>query len=461
MGMGWNGPPMGHPMGFGPMGHPMGPMGPMGHPMGPRGPMMGMGMGPRPMMGQRPPMGMGMGAPMRKGKPGPEDGLTPADKQNRMNPKSLIQHQAFDPSLATDHFGRATADLVDEPLTAALVKRTEELTPSEVEAQAVVNLVTKVNAVVEALIAAGKTEESTSGLTKEVDEVRVVGSYKKQTMLAGHPVADLVVIMKETPDGTDIQGLATKVQEKMKEANPGDDFPTQANEGGFNTTSSEGALVRVLVTTLPKNLFSVDLRQVDVKLLEGALATIRHARWFEENASHATVRVLVRVLKDMKKRFAGLAGLTPWLIDLLAFRAATLPGNTRVPLPVNTAFRRSLQLISAGIFLPGSLGIVDPCESGQVRAHSVLSLEEQDQLCLTAQTLLRVLSHGAFNEILGVGGESEIALDTDITSWGGTLVTPGVAAYDKDEHKKESDVLQEGLEAAKEEPAKEVKMETS
>ena len=96
------------------------------------------------------------------------------------------------------------------------------------------------------------------------------------------------------------------------------DFPTQANEGGFNTTSSEGALVRVLVTTLPKNLFNVDAeKHVDVKLLEGALATIRHARWFEENASHTTVRTIVRLLKDLKKRFIGLAGLTPWLIDLL------------------------------------------------------------------------------------------------------------------------------------------------
>ena len=98
------------------------------------------------------------------------------------------------------------------------------------------------------------------------------------------------------------------------------DFPTQANEGGFNTTSGEGAIVRFLVTTLPKNLFNVEAgKHVDVKLLEGALATIRHARWFEENASHTTVRVLVRLLKDLKKRFVGLAGLTPWLIDLLVW----------------------------------------------------------------------------------------------------------------------------------------------
>ena len=41
--------------------------------------------------------------------------------------------------------------------------------------------------------------------------------------------------------------------------------------------------------------------------------------------------------------------------------------------------RRCLQLLSAGLFLPGSAGIADPCEQGAVRVHTVLTLEQQVQ----------------------------------------------------------------------------------
>ncbi|XP_078360319.1 interleukin enhancer-binding factor 2 homolog [Oculina patagonica] len=354
--------------------------------------------------------------------------------------KFVVSHSTFDPVMAENFFPRTTPVLDETAFTQALLKRNQELTPSGQEQAAVQNLVTKVTTVLDNLIVTPDAAEL--GL----EEVRAVGSHKKGTMLLGHPVADLAVILKKLPSESDILALATRVQKSLKDDASAGDYPMQSNEGGFNISSPEGALVRVLITTLPKNLHEADpAKHVDVKLLEGALATIRHARWFEENAFHTSTRLLVRLFKDLRKRFAGLQGLTPWLIDLLAHRAAMV-NSSRQPLPVNVAFRRAFQLLSSGLFLPGSLGIIDPCESGNVRAHSVLSLEEQDAVTTCAQTLLRCLNHGAYNEILGLSQEGipQVALDTEVSSWGGVIVTPGQKAYEKQQDQEDEEGEGEG-----------------
>ena len=50
--------------------------------------------------------------------------------------------------------------------------------------------------------------------------------------------------------------------------------------------------------------------------------------------------------------------------------------------------------MAAGFFLPGSVGIPDPCEVGNVRVHTVMTLEQQDQVrfCCVASVVVVVIS---------------------------------------------------------------------
>nr|XP_026655035.1 interleukin enhancer-binding factor 2 [Zonotrichia albicollis] len=124
---------------------------------------------------------------------------------------------------------------------------------------------------------------------------------------------------------------------------------------------------------------------------------------------------------------------------------AVMNNPTRQPLALNIAYRRCLQILAAGLFLPGSVGITDPCESGNFRVHTVMTLEQQDMVCYTAQTLVRILSHGGYRKILGQEGDASY-LASEMSTWDGVIVTPSEKAYEKPPEKKEGEEEEENQE---------------
>jgi len=360
--------------------------------------------------------GMGMrGRGRGRGMGGPGGG--------KMQPP-FIPHVPFDLVLAEPAFPpvRAVPQETEEAFQAALLKRNQDLTPSEKEANAVTNLVTKAQAVFDNLIV------NPGNFDACIEEVRQVGPYKQGTMLTGTNVADFVIVLKTLPTKEANEALGNKVWESLKAKEPKEVLTMVATEKGFDLSNTE-ATARVQVTTIHPNLKKLEAGlHLDVKHCQAAHSAIKYSRWFEDNAQQPTIKTLVRLLRDLKRRFSGFEPLTPWMLDLLA-HYAILNNPMCQALPLTSAFKRVLQLLSAGFFLPGSAGITDPCESYSVRVHTTMTLEDQDLVCLTAQTLLRVLSHGGYKQILGIEGNSSIV--TEMSVWDGVVVNPLERAYEK------------------------------
>lgn len=99
--------------------------------------------------------------------------------------------------------------------------------------------------------------------------MRKVGSFKKGTMIKGHNVADIVVILKTLPTKTAVEALGTKVHNDLKTANSKDAFKLLQTERGFDISNNE-ATVRILITTLHQNLRKLESDQhLDVKICQG------------------------------------------------------------------------------------------------------------------------------------------------------------------------------------------------
>lgn len=342
----------------------------------------------------------------------------------RRFPPKYIPHMRhpFDLVLCENAFPRAVPRPDEELFEQILLKRNEELTPSEQDLALIQGFVQKVQAVFDKLIISSGDPDI------DIDETRAVGSFKKGVAIKGEKSADLVIIFKSLPTKEAVSWIANTVLTEIKEGEAPRNkagYKLEIKEHGFDLVN-KGLILRCLVTTIHSNLKNLqpDIH-IPIQVCKLHLLAYKHVHWFDLNAQNDTVKALIRIMRDLKTRFEGFSALNPWMIELLVHSSVIQP--PRKPLTIAVGFRRIVELLASGIFITGSSSITDQCDLNGARVHASMDQEKQDLVCYTAQTLIRILAHGGLETVLR--GSSNLTQDT--TVWNGVVVIPLEKVYEK------------------------------
>ncbi|XP_077118132.1 interleukin enhancer-binding factor 3 isoform X2 [Ranitomeya variabilis] len=131
-----------------------------------------------------------------------------------------------------------------------------------------------------------------------------------------------------------------------------------------------------------------------------ALASLRHAKWFQARANGLkSCVVVIRVLRDLCTRVPTWEPLRGWPLELLCEKAI---GTANRPMGAGEAFRRVLECLSSGILMPDGPGLHDPCEKEATDALGHLERQQREDITHSAQHALRLSAFGQLHKVLGM-----------------------------------------------------------
>lgn len=315
-----------------------------------------------------------------------------------------------------------------------LLERNKSLSQSEGDKTIMNTLFEAVNA---ALVAATagmtvKVEENVDETTatqapveeKGLEEVRKIGAFANETIIQGVREFEVLVTMKcplkLEEFKTIFESLETiLVNHKVSFNDETASIKIEATNG-FRTSCFFTCSGTKIKNTTEENL--------NKRIMYKNFDMGKRARWFDDNCADPNIRLLARLFADLRVRYKGLMGLSQWSLELLAhYCMSTYDENgAQSILPVPHAFKRCLMLLSSGFFLPGSAGIRDPSERDGRSVHQTFSKTDIDQICCTAQTLLRVLMQGGAKIVVGL--ETENICD-EMQVIDGVVVQPSIGCF--------------------------------
>uniref|UniRef100_A0A671R7U4 Interleukin enhancer binding factor 3b n=1 Tax=Sinocyclocheilus anshuiensis TaxID=1608454 RepID=A0A671R7U4_9TELE len=131
-----------------------------------------------------------------------------------------------------------------------------------------------------------------------------------------------------------------------------------------------------------------------------ALASLRHAKWFQARANGLRSCVIViRILRDLCARVPTWAPLRGWPLELLCEKAI---GTGIRPMGAGEALRRVLECLASGILMTEGSGICDPCEKEPTDAIGHMDRQQREDITQSAQHALRLSAFGQLHKVLGM-----------------------------------------------------------
>ncbi|XP_022381119.1 zinc finger RNA-binding protein 2 [Enhydra lutris kenyoni] len=261
---------------------------------------------------------------------------------------------------------------------------------------------------------AGGEHSGGSPSVRVLKGVMRVGLLAKGLLLRGDRKVRLTLLCSQKPTRALLQRISEQLPQQLPMVTEDKYEVSSDSEDNIIISSCEEPGMRVSVSvTSPLMREDPSMEQEgmqvpppdpgDVLSLEKslqALAALRHAKWFQARASGLQPCVIVlRVLRDLRRRVPAWGALPHWAMELLAEKALSSASG---PLSPGDGMRRVLECVASGTLLTDGPGLQDPCERDQRDALGAMTCQQREDITASAQHALRLLAFRQIHAVLGM-----------------------------------------------------------
>ncbi|XP_068606699.1 interleukin enhancer-binding factor 3-like [Brachionichthys hirsutus] len=244
-----------------------------------------------------------------------------------------------------------------------------------------------------------------------------VGLVAKGLLLKGDKDLELVLLCAHKPTVTLLKEVTEKFTTQLENRSAGTYTVSQCPEDAAIVVTSAMSVLTVKIH-LTSPLVRMEQSNESAEEKEGlcvfddppdvldrqkclsALASLRHAKWFQAKVNNLTSAVVViRIMRDLCNRVPTWMPLSGWVLQLLVEKAISTSDR---PMGAGESLRRVLECVASGILLQGGPGIKDPCEKDPVDATADLTPQQCEDITQSAQFALRLCAFGQMHKVLGM-----------------------------------------------------------